>query len=63
MFVSFQSDPLGIELRRYFGAGSLMWGSDYPHSESTFPRSREVLDELLVDVFSTAALEDATWDG
>ncbi len=39
VFVSFQSDPLGIELRRYFGAGSLMWGSDYPHSESTFPRS------------------------
>jgi hypothetical protein len=21
----------------------MMWGSDYPHSESTFPQSREIL--------------------
>ena len=27
-----------------------MWGSDYPHSESTFPRSREVLTEILEGV-------------
>jgi predicted TIM-barrel fold metal-dependent hydrolase len=27
-----------------------MWGSDYPHSESTFPRSRQVLDEILAAV-------------
>ena len=26
-----------------------MWGSDYPHAESTFPRSRQILDEILVD--------------
>ena len=24
-----------------------MWGADYPHSESTFPRSRETLDRIL----------------
>ena len=24
-----------------------MWGSDYPHTESTFPRSREILDQIL----------------
>jgi len=28
----------------------MMWGSDYPHSESTFPRSREVLDDILHEV-------------
>jgi predicted TIM-barrel fold metal-dependent hydrolase len=47
VFMSFQSDAIGIELRRYFGDRSLMWGSDYPHTESTFPRSRQVLTELL----------------
>ena len=26
-----------------------MWGSDYPHIESTFPRSREILEEILAD--------------
>ena len=24
-----------------------MWGSDYPHSESTFPQSRKILAEIL----------------
>jgi predicted TIM-barrel fold metal-dependent hydrolase len=47
VFMSFQADAIGIELRRYFGEWSLMWGSDYPHTESTFPRSRQVLVELL----------------
>lgn len=26
-----------------------MWGSDYPHQESTFPRSRQILDTILVE--------------
>jgi predicted TIM-barrel fold metal-dependent hydrolase len=29
------------------GVDNLMWGSDYPHSESTFPRSRKILAEIL----------------
>jgi predicted TIM-barrel fold metal-dependent hydrolase len=24
-----------------------MWGSDYPHTESTFPRSRTILERIL----------------
>ena len=27
-----------------------MWGSDHPHSESTFPQSRKILAEILTDV-------------
>jgi predicted TIM-barrel fold metal-dependent hydrolase len=27
-----------------------MWGSDYPHLDSTFPCSRQVLDEIMRDV-------------
>jgi len=27
-----------------------MWGSDYPHSESTFPQSRKILAEILAEV-------------
>jgi predicted TIM-barrel fold metal-dependent hydrolase len=26
------------------------WRSDYPHAESTFPRSREIVERLLKDV-------------
>ena len=28
----------------------MMWGSDYPHSESTFPQSRQILAEILAGV-------------
>ena len=28
----------------------MMWGSDYPHSESTFPQSRKILSEILAGV-------------
>jgi predicted TIM-barrel fold metal-dependent hydrolase len=27
-----------------------MWGSDYPHSESTFPQSRKILEDILAGV-------------
>ena len=50
VFISFQEDALGIQLRSYVGVENLMWGSDYPHAESTFPRSREIVDRILQDV-------------
>jgi predicted TIM-barrel fold metal-dependent hydrolase len=45
--LSFQEDDIGIRLRDIIGVDGLMWGSDYPHSESTFPKSREILDRIL----------------
>ena len=50
MFISFQEDELGIQMRGYLGAETLMWGSDYPHAESTFPRSREIVERVLQGV-------------
>ena len=49
VFLGFQEDGLGIEMRNIIGVDNLMWGSDYPHQESTFPRSRQILEEILVD--------------
>jgi predicted TIM-barrel fold metal-dependent hydrolase len=48
--LSFQEDAIGIRLRDVIGVDNMMWGSDYPHSESTFPRSREILAEILTGV-------------
>jgi predicted TIM-barrel fold metal-dependent hydrolase len=50
VYLSFQEDDVGIRLRDRIGVDRLMWGSDYPHSESTFPKSREVLDRILEGV-------------
>ncbi len=47
VYLSFQEDSVGIRVRDVIGVDNLMWGSDYPHSESTFPKSREVLDAIL----------------
>jgi predicted TIM-barrel fold metal-dependent hydrolase len=48
--LSFQEDAIGIRLRDRIGVDNMMWGSDYPHSESTFPQSRKILAEILADV-------------
>jgi len=50
MVLSFQEDAIGIRLRDTIGVDSMMWGSDYPHSESTFPQSRKILAEILSGV-------------
>ena len=34
-----------------FGVDNLMWGSDYPHTDSTWPCSTEVLDEVCSRAF------------
>ena len=47
VYLSFQEDHVGIRLRDVIGVDSLMWGSDYPHAEATFPRSMEILDQIL----------------
>ena len=49
VFLGFQEDALAIRLRDIIGVDNLLWGSDYPHTESTFPRSREILEEILAD--------------
>ena len=46
-FLGFQKYALGIRLRDIIGVDTLQWGSDYPHHESTFPRSREILEDIL----------------
>ena len=50
VFISFQEDDIGIQLRSSISVENLMWGSDYPHAESTFPKSREIVERLLKDV-------------
>jgi predicted TIM-barrel fold metal-dependent hydrolase len=50
IYLSFQEDDLGIRWRDLIGVDQLMWGSDYPHAESTWPKSQEILERILADV-------------
>lgn len=47
VFCSFQDDDLGIRERYTIGIDGITWGSDYPHTESTFPHSRQIMGKRL----------------
>jgi predicted TIM-barrel fold metal-dependent hydrolase len=40
-WATFEDDRPGLLTRELIGVDRLMWGSDYPHTEGTFPHSRE----------------------
>ena len=50
VFLSFQEDAMGIRDRELIGVDQMMWGSDYPHTESTFPQSQKLLDRVFAGV-------------
>jgi len=47
---TFQKDPVAVETRERVGIGQLMWASDYPHSDSTWPHSRKVIERDFAGV-------------
>jgi len=50
VYGSFIHDKPGIFTRHLPGAKNIMWSSDYPHSETTFPHSRESIADLFEGV-------------
>jgi predicted TIM-barrel fold metal-dependent hydrolase len=50
MFVEFMEDDLGVQLRDVIGVDTMLWGSDFPHAESTWPKSRDFLDRMFAGV-------------
>jgi predicted TIM-barrel fold metal-dependent hydrolase len=50
IYGSFIHDRAGILMREFTGAGNIMWSSDYPHSETTFPESQQVIETLFKGV-------------
>ncbi|MFF3249236.1 amidohydrolase family protein [Streptomyces sp. NPDC002870] len=52
--VTFQDEPASLQFLSVTGHETLMWGSDFPHPEGTWPHSRKITDELFQDVEPTA---------
>jgi predicted TIM-barrel fold metal-dependent hydrolase len=50
VYASFINDRTGILARDLPGGRNIMWSSDYPHSETTFPHSHEVIARDFVGV-------------
>ena len=49
-YATFIQDLSGVAQRHRAGLRNIMWSTDYPHSDTTWPKSREVLIEHFKDV-------------
>ncbi|MGB0114676.1 MAG: amidohydrolase family protein [Ilumatobacteraceae bacterium] len=46
-FATIEDDTAALQTRELIGEDTLLWGSDYPHTDSTWPCSTQVLDEMF----------------
>ena len=47
VWASFQEDHVAMSLLPFYGEGHLLWASDYPHPDSTWPNSRSVVEKQM----------------
>jgi predicted TIM-barrel fold metal-dependent hydrolase len=50
VYTSFQHDRTAVQVVTGMGYEHVMWGTDYPHLEGTYPDTQRVLAELFDDV-------------
>jgi len=55
VWLTFMDDPVGVATLDTIGADTFMWGSDFPHADSTWPESRTVIDKNLVGTTAEVA--------
>jgi len=46
-FATIEDDTAALRTRDLIGEETLLWGSDYPHTDSTWPCPAQVLDEMF----------------
>jgi predicted TIM-barrel fold metal-dependent hydrolase len=44
VYTTYEDEKLGVELIPRIGIKNVMWASDYPHGDSTWPESRKAID-------------------
>ena len=50
IYGTFVDDEIGIQLRERIGVERIMWESDFPHVETPWPNSQDVMKRLMHDV-------------
>ena len=54
MYCTFIDDAVGMANRHLIGVDRMMWSSDYPHTSSTWPNSRKVVERDFADPSAAA---------
>jgi len=49
VYATFMEDPVGLREREHVGIDNILWSSDYPHSETTWPNSQKLTEEWTRD--------------
>jgi predicted TIM-barrel fold metal-dependent hydrolase len=52
VFLTYFRDPMVGRLLSWWGQDNIMWSSDYPHGNTTWPNSRSVVETTLKDTAS-----------
>jgi predicted TIM-barrel fold metal-dependent hydrolase len=50
MFGEFMEDAVAVRVRDVIGVDNMLWGNDFPHAESTWPKSMEFLAKIFAGV-------------
>jgi len=54
VYATFQDDRPGVMTYELAGENNLMWASDFPHRASTWPRSRQVIEQNFAGIPAAA---------
>ena len=50
IYACFIEDKHGLAVRDSIGVGNMLWECDYPHSDSNWPNSRKVAEDVFADI-------------
>jgi predicted TIM-barrel fold metal-dependent hydrolase len=59
-YVTYEDEDLGERLIPEIGVGNVMWASDYPHGDSTWPHTRKALAESPLAALGEDVLRKVT---
>ncbi len=60
IYTTYEDEKLGVELIPRIGVDNVMWASDYPHGDSTWPHSRKAIDESPISTLGEEAVRKIT---
>jgi predicted TIM-barrel fold metal-dependent hydrolase len=49
-YATFEDDAIGVLTRHFIGVDNLIWGNDYPHHDSIWPHSQEIIARIFAGV-------------
>jgi predicted TIM-barrel fold metal-dependent hydrolase len=59
---TYEVDELGLDLVGRIGADNIMWASDYPRGDSTWPHSRQAIEESGLSKLDPDTRRKIVWD-